>query len=130
MSKRTDEGRGSAPFLSIEASARARKLSVHEAANTKVRFTGRGKVVTRRENLPPSGAESGEVYHHAAVTTRIHALSPDVEVADAARAEIDFSDLESPDREGSGVKPRARSARGEHARRRLRAQGKPGTGGR
>lgn len=84
MNKPTDEE--PTPWLGIEASARAEELSVRKAANTKVIFTGEGKVATRRVNLPSRGAHSGQVYRRAFVTTRIHAVAPQVERVETHRS--------------------------------------------
>lgn len=115
------------PILGIEASAFSEELKVHEAARVKVRFTGRGKVVTRRKNLPPKGAESGQVYRDATSATRIHALSPSTESAAEVGGEgAGAEEGDESDRSGS-----ERSARGSGvARGRLRAEGQPTPGSR
>lgn len=130
--ERSDRDRDSLPILGIEASASSDELKVQEAARVKVRFTGRGKVVTRRKNLPPQGAESGQAYRDATSVTRIHALSPSVERAGDERAgnvrgegdggeEGDESDRSGSERPVGG---------GGVARGRLRGEGEPVPGSR
>lgn|SRR5690606_13169234 len=97
--RRRERRQGALPIVGIEASASTEELSVREAARTRVRFTGRGRVDTRRTNLPPRGAESGRVYRRATAATRIRALSPSVE---RARGEPDEDDGASDTRDRSG----------------------------
>ena len=64
-------------IVGIRASARIRELRVDRTASTQVETTGRGQVVTRRDGLPPTGAEEGVTYRDVAVSVAITSGAPD-----------------------------------------------------
>lgn len=59
--------------VSITASVRATELRARSPSRVRVTFRGKGRVVTRRVGLPPTGAVPGVTHRNVTITTTIEA---------------------------------------------------------